>query len=83
MNRVSKIAKGDIVYEVQNIRKRIQPLVIVSIYLGRKKAQFSYVELKEGFGIYYNIKGFDLNELGKTVFLTKEEAEAALAGLQK
>ena len=34
-------------------------------------------------GIYLNIKGFHIDDTGKTVFLTKEEAEKALERLDK
>ena len=34
-------------------------------------------------GIYLNIKGFHIDDIGKTVFLTKEEAEKALERLEK
>ena len=33
-------------------------------------------------GIYLNIKGFHIDDIGKTVFLTKEEAEKALERLE-
>ena len=31
-------------------------------------------------GIYSNVRGFEVSALGKTVFLTREEAEAATSG---
>jgi hypothetical protein len=71
---------GDTVYEVQRIRKRVQPLEIISVYIGRIGELFFYWELKDGVGIYQNTKGFGASQLGKTVFLTREEAEAALEG---
>lgn len=69
---------GDIVYEVQEIRHRIQPLEITSVYIGRMGELYFYWELKDGIGIYQNVKGFGKSQLGQTVFLTREEAEAAL-----
>lgn len=69
---------GDTVYEVQQIRKRVQPLEIISVYIGRMGGLFFNWELKDGVGVYQNVKGFGLSQIGKTVFLTREEAEAAL-----
>lgn len=69
---------GDTVYEAQQIRKRVQPLEIISVNIGRMGGVFFNWELKDGIGIYYNAKGFGASQLGKTVFLTREEAEAAL-----
>lgn len=69
---------GDTVYEVQKIRHRIQPLEIISIYIGRMGELYFYWELKAGIGIYQNVKGFGISQLGKTVFLTQAEAEEAL-----
>jgi hypothetical protein len=37
-------------------------------------------KLKNDEGIYGNLEGFVDDEIGKTVFLTREEAEAALKG---
>lgn len=70
---------GDIVYEVQQIRHRIQPLEITSVCVGRLGEMFFNWELKDGIGIYQRIKGFGKSQLGKTVFLTQAEAEEALA----
>lgn len=74
---------GDTVYEVQEIRHRIQPLEIISIYIGRMGKPYFYWELKDGIGIYQNVKGFGESRIGKDVFLTREEAEAALHGRRK
>lgn len=69
---------GGAVYEVQTIRKRIQSLEITAVHIGRTGEPFFYWELKNGSGIYNNVRGFGFSQLGKTVFLTHEEAEAAL-----
>jgi len=67
---------GDTVYEVQQIRKRIQPYTIIFIRISNH-ILFGW-ELKDGQGVYSNVEGFYNFEIGKTVFLTREEAEAAL-----
>lgn len=64
---------GDIVWEVNAERKRISKFVIESITIYPCNViQFNWTLLE---GIYKNIVGFSKAELGKTVFLTKEEAE--------
>lgn len=73
---------GDTVYELQEIRHRIQPLEIISINIGRMGEPYFNWELKDGIGIYQNIKGFGESQLGKTVFLTKEAAEKALKEME-
>ena len=74
---------GDTVYEVQKIRHRIQPLEIISVYIGRMGELYFYWELKDGIGIYQNVKGFGISQLGKTVFLTQAEAEEALKRVER
>jgi len=74
---------GDTVYELQKIRHRIQPLEIISVYIGRMGELYFYWELKDGVGIYQNVKGFGISQLGKTVFLTQVEAELALEEMKK
>lgn len=69
---------GDTVYELQEIRHRIQPLEIISVNIGRMGESYFNWELKDGIGIYQNVKGFGKSQLGKTVFLEKEAAEKAL-----
>lgn len=71
---------GDTVYEVQQLRKRIQPYKIVSIHISCS-VLFSW-ELKDGKGIYSNINGFCDYAIGKTVFLTQEQAEQELKQLK-
>jgi hypothetical protein len=68
---------GDTVYEVQLYRERIQAYKVVTI---KYNGHFWYMVwmLKDGKGVYGNLDGFVDSQLGKTVFLTKEEAEAEL-----
>lgn len=72
---------GDTVYEVQEIRKRIQTYTIISIHISNCSILFGW-ELKDGKGIYSNVNGFCDYAIGKTVFLTKTEAEEALRGMK-
>lgn len=74
------IAPGDTVYEVQKLRKRIQPYNVIAVIIDRTGYRYYNWELKDGKGVYSNIKGFGEDNFGKTVFLTREEAEAALKG---
>lgn len=69
---------GTVVYEVQEVRERIQALQIIGIHIGLNNAIYFEWKLKGRAGIYQNISGFHISELGKNVFLTKEEAENKL-----
>ena len=69
---------GQTVYEVQNLRKRIQSLEITSIIFHDLSYPYFCWKLKDDSGVYQNIKGFSITEIGETVFLTKEEAEEKL-----
>ncbi len=73
---------SDTVYELQEIRHRIQPLEIISVNIGRMGEPYFNWELKDGIGIYQNIRGFEKSRLEKTVFLTQSEAEAKLAKME-
>lgn len=75
------IEPGDTVYEVQKLRKRIQPYNVIAVIIDRTGYKYYNWELKDGKGIYSNIKGFGEDNFGKTVFLTREEAEAVLKEL--
>ena len=70
-------AVGDTVYEVQEIRKRIQEYTVISIHYSHSSILIGW-EIKDGNGIYSNLNGFEASAIGKTVFLTKEEAEEKL-----
>ena len=74
---------GSIVYEVQDIRMRIQPLEIRKIHIGVNNDIYFEWKLKGRGGVYQNISGFHISELGKNVFLTKEEAEEKLKEIKK
>ena len=74
-------AVGDTVYEVQDLRKRIQPYTIIAVHISDCGNLYGW-ELKDGKGVYSNVNGFSEYAIGKQVFLTREEAEAALKGEQ-
>lgn len=72
---------GDIVWEVNVERKRISKFCIETITVYPCNViQFNWTLLE---GIYKNVVGFSKAELGKTVFLTKEEAEAKLKEMEE
>ena len=73
---------GDTVYEIRPDRGFIQEYTVITIHISRCDAFFDW-ELKEGEGIYSNVNGFTVNMLGKTVFLTREEAEKALERMKE
>lgn len=73
---------GDTVYELREIRHRIQPLEIISVNIGRMGEPYFNWELKDGIGIYQNVRGFGASQLGKTVFLEKEAAEKELKEME-
>lgn len=73
-------AVGDTVYEVQDLRKRIQSYTIIAIHASNCGNLYGW-ELKDGKGIYSNVNGFSEYALGKSVFLTYEEAESVLKQL--
>lgn len=70
-------AVGDTVYEVQDLRERIQPYIVISVHVSSCGNLYGW-ELKDGKGVYSNVNGFSEYALGKSVFLTREEAEVAL-----
>lgn len=74
-------AVGDTVYEVQEIRKKIQEYTVISVHYSHCSILFGW-ELKDGKGIYSNLNGFEESAIGKTVFLTTEAAEAKLAEME-
>lgn len=73
---------GDTVYEVQELRERIQPYTIIAVHISNCGNLYSW-ELKDGKGVYSNLNGFSEYAIGKIVFLTWEEAETALNELKK
>lgn len=68
---------GDVVYEIQPIRQRIQAYDVTTVKYNGKFYWFTWV-LKDRRGHYGNVEGFSDMQIGKTVFLTREEAEEAL-----
>lgn len=70
-------AVGDTVYEVQESRKRIQPYIVIAVHVSDCGNLYGW-ELKDGKGVYSNVNGFSEYALGKSVFIAREEAEAAL-----
>lgn len=70
---------GDTVYEIQPIRKRVQAYEITTIKYNGHYWWFTWI-LKDRKGIYGNCDGFSIHQISKTVFLTREEAEAKLKG---
>lgn len=71
---------GDIVWEINAERKRISKFVIESITIYPCNViQFNWTLLE---GICKNVAGFSKTELGITVFLTREEAEAKLKEME-
>lgn len=73
---------GDTVYEIRPDRGFIQEYTVITIHISRCDAFFDW-ELIDGEGIYSNVNGFTVNMLGKTVFLTREEAEKALERMKE
>ncbi|MEY8386696.1 hypothetical protein AALC17_05250 [Oscillospiraceae bacterium 38-13] len=65
---------GDTVYEV-NKRGFVSTYEVISIHVSSCSilVRWNLVD-----GIYSNLNGFEVSALGKTIFLTREEAEAAL-----
>lgn len=81
--RLRELAKADRllgkkVYE-PNKRGFVSTYEVISVHI-------SYCSVLVGWnlidGIYSNLNGFEISALGKSVFLTREEAESALRGEQ-
>jgi hypothetical protein len=68
---------GDTVYQIQPTRNRVQAYEVTSYKFNGISYFFSWV-LKDRKGFYENVEGFSDIQIGKTVFLAKEEAEQAL-----
>ena len=67
---------GNVVFEINTIRKCISTLVIASVRVYATGDVFFYWDIVDGF--YQRIDGFPISSLDKTVFLNRAEAEAAL-----
>lgn len=79
LDRLRELAQADNligknVYEA-NKRGFISTYKIISIHISECSVLVGW-ELLDG--IYSNLNGFEISALGKTVFLTREQAEAAL-----
>ena len=70
---------GDTVYEIQEIRNRVQAYKVTKIITDGKYFHFEW-RVNEPCGVYGKINGFEDYELGRYVFLSKEAAEKALKG---
>ena len=68
---------GQTVYEIQPIRQRVQSYEITTLKWNGHYWWFTWI-IKDHNGIYGNVEGFSSRQIGKTVFLTREEAEKAL-----
>ena len=73
---------GQTVYEIQELRKKIQSFKIIGIHIGLNNDIFFEWKLATENGSYQNLKGFKLSELGKNIFLTREEAEKILKKIE-
>lgn len=73
---------GDTVYEPRCDRGFIQEYIVIAIHFSKCSTLYGW-ELKDGKGIYSNTNGFSEYAIGKTVFLTREEAEQALRSEQQ
>lgn len=67
---------GDTVYEPNISRKCVSTYEIKEIGIGKNGVEFLYWTLVDG--IYSNLNGTESRNIGKTVFLTRQEAEKAL-----
>lgn len=65
---------GDTVYEA-NKRGFVSTYEVIYIHVSACSILIGWDLID---GIYSNLNGFEVSALGKTVFLTREEAEAAL-----
>lgn len=82
LDRLRKLAEADrligmSVYE-PNKRGFISTYEVISVHISKCSILVGWNLLD---GVYSNLNGFEISALGKIVFLTREEAEAALAKL--
>lgn len=76
-----KCLLGDYVWEINRERNIISEYEVTSIRYGINKTFHYMWALRDG--IYGNLDGFGDNDIGKTVFLTKSEAETALQNMKE
>ncbi len=69
---------GDLVYE--NYRNRIFKYVVTSIEISSPYDIVYKVRSTDSWNRFVRFIGFEEHNIGKTIFLTREEAEAALKG---
>ena len=79
LDRLRELAQADsligkTVYE-PNKRGFISTYEVISTHISKCSILIGWNLLD---GVYSNLNGFEISALGKTVFLTREEAEAAL-----
>ena len=70
---------GQIVYQTQPIRNRVQAFEVTAYKFNGNYYHFSWT-LKDHDGFYENVDGFSEFQIGATVFLSEEEALKALKG---
>lgn len=68
-------AVGDMVYEINKIRGLISEFTVKGFSLSEYGIFIKWTLVD---GIYRNLDGFNEEEIGKTIFLTRQEAEAVL-----
>lgn len=73
-------AVGDAVYEINRMRNIVSEFKIKGFSISKWGIFVKWVLCN---GIYNNLYGFNDSEIGKTVFLTREEAEEALERRQQ
>lgn len=69
---------GDTVYKLTRNKVKECEVVFIGISANEKCSYFNFVENYED-GTFYKSHSMVFDEIGKTVFLTRKEAEAALA----
>lgn len=74
---VLAVAPGDMVYNTIRVRGVVSTLKVESVEIFED--QHPHFNWKLVDGIYDNLSGFMQSDIGKTVFLTRAEADAALA----
>ena len=80
LDRLRELAEADrligmTVYE-SNKRGFISTYEVISVHISKCSILVGWNLLD---GVYSNLNGFEISALGKSIFLTREEAEAALA----
>ena len=68
---------GDRVFEPRRDRGIVSEFEITTIHIFKTEVIVGWTLVE---GAYRSLSGFEIGELGKTVFLTREEAKAALKG---